>query len=179
MIPHHVNPAAAEEYELTSPNQAESSQMAVHRRNSSHSRRTFTVHRGASTAFFGGPTSPAVGRRITPDATLLEHGGASGLAAPSTPGRQPHSFLIHDDPLGTTETVEVPDFSGMLGLSTEPDDNYEISRNMKSHWKRRLFLLMEEPSSSSEAFLVHIVVTVAILFRSVLDVPGLMFGLRI
>lgn len=67
--------------------------------------------------------------------------------------------------MGGTETVEVPDFSGMLGLSGEPDDNYEISQNMKSDWKRRLFLLMEEPSSSSEAFLVHIAVTVAILAR--------------
>jgi hypothetical protein len=148
-----VDPAPAEEFEMTSANVGTSP--VEHRRNSSHSRRTITLHRGSSSVLFGGPSSPLAVLRSNP---------FDGDAVPKSPGRL-HSFLIHDDPMGGTETVEVPDFSGMLGLSTEPDDNYEISRNMKSDWKRKLFLLMEEPSSSSEAFLVHIAVTVAILAR--------------
>jgi hypothetical protein len=161
-MPHHVDRAAAEEFEMTPGNQPESSS-AAHRRNSSHSRKTLTLQRGASVAFFAGPPSPVVGSRRLPEMPRPEDDDAA-FVTPSTPARS-HSFLIHDDPMGTTETVELPDFSGMLGLSGEPDDNYEISRNMKSNWKRRLFLLMEEPSSSSEAFLIHVVVTVAILFR--------------
>ncbi len=151
----HIDPAAAEEFEMTSADVGVPQSRPRHRRTSSHSRKTFTLQRGASTAFFGGPSSPLAVLRGNP---------LDGDVVPKSPGRS-HSFLIHDDPLGGTETVEVPDFGGLLGLSGEPDDNNEISRSMKSAWKRRLFLLMEEPSSSSEAFCVHVAVTVAILAR--------------
>lgn len=67
------------------------------------------------------------------------------------------------------ETVEVPDFSHFLGLHHSAEDgegdNYARAARMRNGWKRRLFLLMEEPGSSSEAFAVHVVVTGAIVFR--------------
>lgn len=67
------------------------------------------------------------------------------------------------------ETVEVPDFSHFLGLHHTAEegetDNYARAARMRNGWKRRLFLLMEEPGSSSEAFAVHVVVTGSIVFR--------------
>jgi hypothetical protein len=55
----------------------------------------------------------------------------------------------------------------MLGIDDTGEDHFAIAAGMRSAWKRRLYLLMEEPSSGREAFLVHISVTGAILFRSV------------
>jgi len=78
-----------------------------------------------------------------------------------------HSFLNDDlDALGgpRTEEVNLPDFAHILGFN-EGDDQYTIAANMRSSWKRKLYLLMEEPSSGREAFFIHLVVTGAILFR--------------
>lgn len=61
----------------------------------------------------------------------------------------------------------MPDFVGMLGLNAEGEDNYLVAQSMSRDWKRRLFLLMEEPGSSREAFTIHVMSTGAILFRSV------------
>lgn len=76
-----------------------------------------------------------------------------------------HDLFLHED--HGTETVELPDFVGMLGLNAEGEDNYLVAQSMSRDWKRRLFLLMEEPGSSREAFTIHVMSTGAILFRSV------------
>ncbi len=158
-----VDVDVAEEFEMTQP-PPRASTAAGHRRNSSHSKRKVTIipSGGSSSVLFGAsPTTPQMGRRASDPAAQEPIS-----ALPSTPGRlHSHSFLLHDDAHGPAETVEVPDFSGMLGLSGEPADSLEISRGIKSEWKRWLFLLLEEPSSSSEAFLVHVASTCAILAR--------------
>lgn len=64
----------------------------------------------------------------------------------------------------TSEAVELPDFSHLFGLghddpSRQDDDNYAKASRMKTRFKRRLFLLLEEPGSSTEAFAVHVMVT--------------------
>lgn len=61
----------------------------------------------------------------------------------------------------------MPDFGHMLGFDVG-EDHYAVAANMRSAWKRKLYLLMEEPSSGREAFYVHIAVTGAILFSVVL-----------
>lgn len=73
-------------------------------------------------------------------------------------GGHSHSNLVQE------ETVQIPDFGGLLGLG-EVEDNYAIAQGMKTDWKRRLFLLMEEPGSSAEAFTIHVGSTSCILFR--------------
>ena len=63
--------------------------------------------------------------------------------------------------------MELPDFGQMLGFNPETEeDHYAVAQRMVSRWKRRLYLLMEEPNSGREAFFVHVVVTGAIIFRS-------------
>jgi potassium voltage-gated channel Shal-related subfamily D protein 2 len=65
-----------------------------------------------------------------------------------------------------TEEVHVPDFGQILGLDPDGgEDHFAVAQGMKTRWKRKLYLLMEEPSSSREAFFVHVGVTGAILFR--------------
>lgn len=78
----------------------------------------------------------------------------------------PQNFLSDDlNELGPdNEEVQVPDFGHILGFS-EGDDHHSIAANMRSRWKRKLYLLMEEPSSGREAFFIHVAVTGAILFR--------------
>jgi hypothetical protein len=53
----------------------------------------------------------------------------------------------------------------MLGFNPEEEDHYATARAIQLEWKRRLYLLMEEPRSGREAFYVHVCVTGAILFR--------------
>lgn len=54
----------------------------------------------------------------------------------------------------------------MLGFNPDAGhDHSAVAQGMKNRWKKRLYLLMEEPSSGREAFFVHILVTGAILFR--------------
>lgn len=84
---------------------------------------------------------------------------------------RPHQslFLNEDqDPFfsgADTEGVHVPDFGHMLGFDPgSGDDHFAVAQGMKTRWKRKLYLLMEEPSSGREAFFVHILVTGGILF---------------
>ena len=65
-----------------------------------------------------------------------------------------------------TGEVSVPDFGHLLGVNPDAgDDHFVLAQGMKTRWKRKLYLLMEEPSSGREAFFVHVLVTGAILFR--------------
>lgn len=76
--------------------------------------------------------------------------------------QRPH-FLQED---GTeAEEVHVPDFGHMLGIDDSSEDHFAIAAGMRSNWKKRLYLLMEEPNSSREAFIIHVCVTGAIIFR--------------
>jgi hypothetical protein len=98
--------------------------------------------------------------------TPRQPGAHPTLHLPQTPAHQ--DLFLSDDHHGASgraETVEVPDFSGMLGLNAEGEDNYLVAQNMTRAWKRRLFLLMEEPGSSREAFAIHVMSTGGILFR--------------
>jgi len=53
----------------------------------------------------------------------------------------------------------------MLGIDDSSEDHFAIAAGMRSNWKKRLYLLMEEPNSSREAFIIHVCVTGAIIFR--------------
>ena len=53
----------------------------------------------------------------------------------------------------------------MLGIDDTGEDHFAIAAGMRSRWKKRLYLLMEEPSSGREAFIIHALVTGAIMFR--------------
>ncbi|CAG8432866.1 7354_t:CDS:2 [Diversispora eburnea] len=57
----------------------------------------------------------------------------------------------------------------------EPDDDYDSTaahnteaNSMRTDWKRELFLLLEDPSSSNAAFLVNVFVSVSIVFSAIL-----------
>lgn len=63
------------------------------------------------------------------------------------------------------EEVDVPDFGHMWGFNPDDVDHLAVAGGMRVWWKKRLYLLMEEPASGREAFFVHIIVTGAILFR--------------
>jgi len=105
-------------------------------------------------------------RQASGPVTPRQPGAHPTLHLPSTPAHQ--DLFLSDDHHGASgraETVEVPDFSGMLGLNAEGEDNYLVAQNMTRAWKRRLFLLMEEPGSSREAFAIHVMSTGGILFR--------------
>lgn len=59
----------------------------------------------------------------------------------------------------------MPNLGHMLGFNPDDEDHYAVAASMGSSWKKRLYLLMEEPSSGREAFYVHIGVTGGIIFR--------------
>ncbi len=88
-----------------------------------------------------------------------------------TPHRMPRAQFLNEelDPFligGGNEDVHVPDFGHMPGFNPDAGhDHSAVAQGMKNRWKKRLYLLMEEPSSGREAFFVHILVTGAILFR--------------
>ncbi|KAL7411694.1 hypothetical protein BDY24DRAFT_416920 [Mrakia frigida] len=64
----------------------------------------------------------------------------------------------------------------LSSLGAEDDSTWEIARSMKSSWRRKVFLLMEEPKSSEEAFMVHWSVTFLILFSALLTVISTLPG---
>lgn len=79
-------------------------------------------------------------------------------------GPRPQNFL-RDEHLHEDEEVDVPNFTHIFGLDDAREDHFAIAQGMKTRWKRKLYLLLEEPSSSREAFTIHILVTAMILFR--------------
>lgn len=89
--------------------------------------------------------------------------------------RQTDLFLTEDPttspfpPTSKDQVVDIPDFGEILGLTSEnPADNYTLARSFRASWKRRLFLLMEEPGSSREAFVVHVASTGTIVASALL-----------
>ncbi|KAJ9120886.1 hypothetical protein QFC22_002821 [Naganishia vaughanmartiniae] len=162
---------AAEEYELPRTS------FGHHRRQPSggvNNRKRVTLH-----------TGPPAGEDLQqqtingdPGPSTLRNRSSHVTLDPISPGakpqimRQTDLFLTEDPttspfPRGRDEVVDIPDFGGMLGLTNGEgqEDNYVRAQGFRSPWKRRLFLLMEEPGSSGEAFVVHVVCTGSIVAR--------------
>lgn len=175
----------AEEYELSQPGPSSrrprnisnpeapsSPRPSTSPSQSKRGRRTLTLHPNdtSATLLFTAPLTSG----MPPSPRLRKR---SSLPMPDSPRspvlgrRNPWaSFLDEDaenarDRSGRSDQVHVPDFGQMLGFNPEEEDHYEIARAIRSEWKRRLYLLMEEPRSGREAFFVHVFVTGAILFR--------------
>lgn len=163
-----VTPATveAEEFELASPPRQ------AHRR-------TIGSQSTANLADLGdSPTRTTRGLSIhqlarQPTSLLFSH-----FHSPTSARRAlPLNFTSEDEPprparsggagrtVGETEEEEVSRrASGVLhGLGMD-DETWDIARAMKSNWKRKVFLLMEEPKSSEEALMVHWGVTFLIVF---------------
>lgn len=148
----HIPSVAAEEYELQSPQNAHTSLAGPSR----PKLRTLTIHPSASTS-----------------ALLFPAGSAASLPSPrrrrsstngnGTPKRSQRAQFLQDE--RDAEDIRVPDIGHMFGIDDTSEDHFAIAANMRSTWKKRLYLLMEEPSSGREAFMVHVLVTGAIIFR--------------
>lgn len=117
----------------------------------------------------GTPERRPGGRRRTisthgsPATPLREH-WANFLDEDQTP--DPRNGVGTREEIGRTqEEVHVPDFGHMLGFNPEEEDHFAVANSIRAEWRKRLYLLMEEPRSGREAFFVHIFVTGAILFR--------------
>ncbi|BEI85381.1 hypothetical protein CcaverHIS002_0507820 [Cutaneotrichosporon cavernicola] len=152
------NPLAGEEYELTS------TAPPLERKTSRTRMLTLHANQGSTLLFAApgqaGPSRRRVTRRV------------SSNAAPDSPREAKYNrtfFLEEDlDQLGQQrEEVSLPDFGHMLGFDVG-EDHFAVAAAMRSAWKRKLYLLMEEPGSGREAFFVHIAVTGAIFFSVVL-----------
>ena len=85
--------------------------------------------------------------------------------SPEITARRHHRSHFLQDEGAASEEVHVPDIGHMLGIDDTNADHFAVASRMTSPWKRRLYLLMEEPASGREAFTVHVLVTGAILFR--------------
>lgn len=119
------------------------------------------------------PKRPENGRRRTVSLSIQgSPGGSPRRSAWANFLNEEHADTLGDGHkeegggrAGRTEEVQVPDFGHMLGFNPEDEDHYAVARSMQAEWRKRLYLLMEEPRSGREAFFVHIFVTGAILFR--------------
>jgi hypothetical protein len=159
---------AAEEYELSPTRSLRelsgSGGGGARPRPSMSRQRTLMLHPNQSSALlFAAPGASARrARRRTVSGGGTGDEARSGAAATA----RRHSFLNDDlDALGAdSEEVNLPDFAHILGFN-EGDDPYSIAAGMRSNWKRKLYLLMEDPGSGREAFFIHLAVTGAILFR--------------
>lgn len=148
----------AEEFELTGPTLAPTTSRTPRQK-------TLTLNpNSSSTLLF--PAAPTAThrrpRRRTSSNPIKPGADADGSRVYSR-----SHFLQDDLDNGETEEVHVPDFAHILGLHDPGEDSFNIASNMRSRWKRKLYLLMEDPSSGREAFFIHVTVTGAILFRSV------------
>jgi len=150
--------SGAEEYELHSPPPIDHQPLAGPSR---PKHRTLTLHSSVSTSalLFNAPT------QTLPSPRRRRHG--SGPQSPDAPRRPQRAHFLQEDG-GDAEEVHVPDFGHLLGIDDETEDRFAVATGMRSIWKKRLYLLMEEPSSGREAFIIHVLVTGAILFRCVL-----------
>lgn len=150
----HIPTGAAEEYELQSPPNNHIPLAGPSR----PKLRTLSLHPSASTSallFPAGTAPPQHSPRRRRSSTLNGNG-------PGTPKRQRAHFLQDER---DSENIHVPDIGHMFGIDDTSEDHFATAANMRSMWKKRLYLLMEEPSSGREAFMVHVLVTGAIIFR--------------
>lgn len=160
----------AEQYELPelppSPEAGPSRRPRPQRRRASTSTksRTVTLHPTTSTAnlLFSAPSGAFPSTRQRHGRTRSQ----SNIDQSEVP-RVHRATFLSEDPYDDSEEVDLPDFGHMLGINDEGEDHFAAASGMRTRWKRKLYLLMEEPASSREAFFVHIIVTGAIIFRRV------------
>ncbi|ADV20557.1 hypothetical protein I305_06196 [Cryptococcus gattii E566] len=161
----------AEQYELPelppSPEAGPSRRPRPQRRRASTSTksRTVTLHPTTSTAnlLFSAPSGAFPSTRQRHGRTRSQ----SNIDQSEVP-RVHRATFLSEDPYDDSEEVDLPDFGHMLGINDEGEDHFAVASGMLTRWKRKLYLLMEEPASSREAFFVHIIVTGAIIFSAIL-----------
>lgn len=149
----------AEEFELTGAALAPSTSRTPRQK-------TLTLNPNSSSTLLFSAASTTAHRR--PRRRTSSNPSKPG--ADSSDGSRVYSrshFLQDDLDQAETEEVHVPDFAHILGLHDPGEDSLNVASNMRSRWKRKLYLLMEDPSSGREAFFIHVTVTGAILFRCV------------
>lgn len=135
--------------------------------------RKLTIHAGPSTSVLFSAHSPK--QRGTGAGHGVNHHRTSSYPdspQPVTPRRHARAQFLDEelDYFGgaqgrRSEEVQVPNLGHMLGFNPDDEDHYAVAAGMTSQWKKRLYLLMEEPSSGREAFYIHIGVTAGIIFR--------------
>lgn len=160
----------AEQYELpafpSSPEAGPSRLPRPQRRRASTwtKSRTLTLHPTTSAAnlLFSAPSGAF-------PATRQRHGRTrpQSNTDQSEEPRLHRATFLSEDPYDDSEEVDLPDFGHILGFNDEGEDHFAVASGMRTRWKRKLYLLMEEPASGREAFFVHIIVTGAIIFRQV------------
>ncbi|WWD15742.1 hypothetical protein CI109_100164 [Kwoniella shandongensis] len=169
-----------EEYEL--PTLTDDTEPGPSRRRVSNTKpaRKITLHPTQSTAnlLFSAPTQNGGPSHPTPRKRHNNHAGLpDSPEAPTTPRRLHRATFLSEDAdhnlYGTSprdaEQVDLPDFGHFLGFNDDTgEDHFAIAQGMRTRWKRKLYLLLEEPSSGREAFFVHILVTGIILFSAIL-----------
>lgn len=181
-----ANHAAAEEYELESPRpgptdlgNAEAGPSSPPRHTTATPKprtRRLTLHANASAhnILFDAPNGHLPRARKSKHQRSgsnmsLGADGAAGHGGGSGGGRsRPQNFLRDDGADHDGEELDVPNFTHIFGLDDAREDHFAIAQGMRTRWKRKLYLLLEEPSSSREAFTVHVLVTGAILFSALL-----------
>ncbi|ODN73502.1 hypothetical protein L202_08005 [Cryptococcus amylolentus CBS 6039] len=128
--------------------------------------RTLTLHPNSSSAnlLFNAPSGALPSARNRGHA---RHHSNSDVDEQATPKRQHRATFLHEETYEDTEQVDLPNFGHMLGFD-EGEDHFAVAAGMRTRWKRKLYLLMEEPSSGREAFFLHVLVTGAILFSAIL-----------
>ena len=157
-----------QDIELTSPLNRHH-QVAQTKRASSSKSRKLTIHPDQS-------SSQPLSLTSDPQPLTRKSSRSRQTSVPLSPeletsrGLNRAQFLNEErDPFyvgGEGEEVHMPDLGQMLGFNADSgDDHFAVAQGIKTRWKRKLYLLMEEPSSGREAFFVHILVTGAILFR--------------
>ncbi|WVQ78074.1 hypothetical protein IAT38_000155 [Cryptococcus sp. DSM 104549] len=157
-----------EEYEL--PPAGTSTEPGPSRRpragTSNSTKRTLTLHPTSSAANLLFSAPPAA----LPSARLRGHRRSMSGPVPGSPETQrrhhPATFL-REDRYDDAEEVDLPDFGHMLGFD-EGEDHFAVAQGMRTRWKRKLYLLLEEPNSGREAFFVHLLVTGTITFSTIL-----------
>jgi hypothetical protein len=167
-IPSQALPA--EEYELPTINdEPEAGPSRPRRTKPLAPVRRLTIHAGpSSSVLFSAHPSHSPNQRRTSNHGH-GHGHHRNPSYPESP--RASNFLDEDlDYFGGTqarrsEEVQMPNLGHMLGFNPDDEDHYAVAAGMGSVWKKRLYLLMEEPSSGREAFYVHIGVTGGIIFR--------------
>jgi hypothetical protein len=102
------------------------------------------------------------------DASLSPTAFLTSLPSSNTPHV---NFTLEDTPLAhlasrarsSSQSRRHSTAAHLLGLGAE-DETWETARGIRGEWKRKAYLLMEEPTSSESAFLVHWGTTALILF---------------
>ncbi|WWC61355.1 uncharacterized protein I303_103936 [Kwoniella dejecticola CBS 10117] len=159
-------PLPAEEYELPDIEAGPSKRRSS---NSAPKARTLTLHPTTSTAnlLFSAPNAALPTPKRRHARTQSYPDSPEGAMTPRRLHRD--AFLSEEDQrLNDAEEVNLPDFGHMLGFNDEGEDHFAIAQGMRTRWKRKLYLLLEEPNSGREAFFIHIAVTGTIIFSAIL-----------